>query len=113
MEVRVSLCRRLVTALLAASISAAVVAQTSTPPPAARGMATKTDQKSAAPTTSYRSVFDDYVAPGEDKLVSWRDANALVKEIGGWRVYARESQQPTPANTVMPAGRSPAPREKP
>jgi len=76
-------------------------------------MATKTDQKSAAPTTSYRSVFDDYVAPSDDKLVSWRDANELVKSIGGWRVYARESQQSAPANAAPPpaGGRSPVPHK--
>ena len=78
-----------------------------------RGMAAKPDPKIATPTTSYRSVFDDYVAPSDDKLVSWRDANELVKSIGGWRVYARESQQSAPANVAPPpaGGRSPVPHK--
>ena len=57
-------------------------------------------------------MFENYVSPSEDKVVSWAEANALVKSIGGWRVYARESQQSAPANAAPPAtGRSPAPHQ--
>jgi len=98
---------RLIIALLSTSIAAGVAAQTSAPPLA---MPKTADSQPAAGTTSYRSVFDGYVATSEDKPVSWREANGLVGSIGGWRVYAREAQQPTPANTA-PAARtgSPAP----
>ena len=101
---------RLIIALLSTSIAAGVAAQTSAPPLAARAMPKTADSQPAAGTTSYRSVFDGYVATSEDKPVSWREANGLVGSIGGWRVYAREAQQPTPANTA-PAARtgSPAP----
>ena len=40
----------------------------------------------------YRSAFSDYVPYSEQEIVSWRQANDLVGEIGGWRTYAKESQ---------------------
>ncbi len=104
-------CSRLCMTLLATLISGIAAAQTSPAPPAPDGMPKAADMEKPARTTAYRSVFDNYVYANDDKPISWRDANALVKEIGGWRVYARESQQPTPANTIAPAGR-PAPHQK-
>ena len=101
---------RLIIALLSTSIAAGVAAQTSAPPLTPRAMPKTADSQPAAGTTSYHSVFDGYVATSEDKPVSWREANGLVGSIGGWRVYAREAQQATPASTA-PAARtgSPAP----
>ncbi|MEP6608167.1 MAG: hypothetical protein ABJA83_05760 [Burkholderiaceae bacterium] len=111
-----SSCGRLIIALLSTSIAAGVAAQTSVPPLATRAMPKTADSQPAAETTSYRSVFDGYVATSEDKPVSWREANGLVGSIGGWRVYARESQQPQPptsANTAPAArtGGNPAPAD--
>jgi len=120
---------QLIIALLSTSIASGVAAQASAPPLAKPKTA---DSQPAAGTTSYRSVFDGYVSTSEDKLVSWRDANGLVGSIGGWRVYAREAQQPgqqapastapaartgsnpAPPNTAPPAatGSSPAPHQK-
>lgn len=57
------------------------------------------------PPTTYRSAFSAYRASGDAAVVSWREANDLVGRIGGWRVYAREAQQPpagAPA-TVVPS----------
>jgi hypothetical protein len=55
------------------------------------------DPKARVPVLSYESPFKAYRRPGDDKPVSWRDANDTVTRIGGWRVYAREAQQPDPA----------------
>lgn len=42
--------------------------------------------------TGYRSVFTDYRSYSEQAVVSWRESNQLVGDIGGWRSYAREAQ---------------------
>jgi hypothetical protein len=48
------------------------------------------------PPVPYKSPFAGFRAFGEDKPVGWRQANDTVSRIGGWRVYAREAQQPDP-----------------
>jgi hypothetical protein len=62
--------------------------------------------KAARPESS----FARYRPLGEEKPVSWRDANDTVTRIGGWRVYAREAQQPDPAPIPAPVS---APAVKP
>jgi hypothetical protein len=52
------------------------------------------DPQAPVPATTYRSAFRGYRTPAEDVVTSWRDANDLVGRIGGWRVYAREAQEP-------------------
>jgi hypothetical protein len=50
------------------------------------------------PPVQYKSPFAGFKALGDGKPVGWRQANDTVTGIGGWRVYAREAQQPdTPA----------------
>jgi hypothetical protein len=68
------------------------------------------DPKASVPTLRYESSFAQYRRLGEEKPVSWRDANDTVTRIGGWRVYAREAQQPDTAPTTAPAS---APAAKP
>ena len=68
------------------------------------------DPKASVPTLRYESSFAQYRRLGEEKPVSWRDANDTVTRIGGWRVYAREAQQPDPAPTTAPES---APAAKP
>lgn len=41
---------------------------------------------------SYRSAFEGYRPFGDQPAVSWREANDAVGRIGGWRAYARETQ---------------------
>jgi hypothetical protein len=60
------------------------------------------DPKAGVPTLRYESSFAPYRRLGEEKPVSWRDANDTVTRIGGWRVYAREAQQPDPASMTAP-----------
>ncbi len=67
------------------------------------------DAKASVPALSYRSSFSRYRGLGEDKPVSWREANDAVAGIGGWRVYAREGQQPEPTPSGTDAEASPKP----
>ena len=67
------------------------------------------DAKASVPALSYRSSFARYRGLGEDKPVSWREANDAVARIGGWRVYAREAQQPEPTPSSTDAAASPRP----
>lgn len=66
------------------------------------------DPKASIPTLSYQSSLSQYRRVDDGKPISWRDANDTVTRIGGWRVYAREAQQPdaaasAPARTANPA----------
>ena len=64
--------------------------------------------RSSVPALSYESSFSQYRRLGDEKPVSWRDANDTVTRIGGWRVYAREAQQLDPAPAVKPGDAAPA-----
>jgi hypothetical protein len=66
------------------------------------------DPKAVVPAPGYGSAFSQYRRLGEDKPVSWRDANDTVTRIGGWRVYAREAQQQDPAPPAKPLDAAPA-----
>ena len=68
------------------------------------------DPKAQVPSVRYESAFTQFRRAGDDKPVPWREANDVVTRIGGWRVYAREAQQPDPAAAEKPAApaRSPA-----
>jgi hypothetical protein len=61
------------------------------------------------PAASYASPLAGYRRLGDDKRVSWKDANETVNRIGGWRVYTREAQQPDAAGSAPAAGAVPAP----
>jgi hypothetical protein len=45
------------------------------------------------PELEYQSVLDGYQAYSEPEIQNWPQVNQLVKEIGGWRVYAREPDE--------------------
>ena len=97
------------TALLAASLLATLTAaQAQQAANAARP--DPLDPKASVPALRYESSFAQYRRLGDEKPVSWRDANDTVTRIGGWRVYAREAQRPDPAPTTAPAS---APAAKP
>ena len=66
------------------------------------------DPKASIPTLTYQSSLSLYRRLDDDKPISWREANDTVARIGGWRVYAREAQQPDPAAAPKPAGPTPA-----
>ena len=88
-------------ALLTASLLATLAAQAQPAAKAARP--DPLDAKASVPALNYESSFSQYRRLGDDKPVSWRDANDTVTRIGGWRVYAREAQQPEPAPAAKPA----------
>ena len=56
---------------------------------------------SAQTIVSYTSPVADYQPFVDEKVTSWKAANDKVGQIGGWRAYAKEAQQPE--NTPTPA----------
>lgn len=55
------------------------------------------------PRLTYQSSFANYRSLGDDaKPLSWREANEAAARIGGWRVYAREAQEPSPDPAPVP-----------
>ena len=67
------------------------------------------DAKASVPALTYRSSLAHYRGFSDDKPLSWREANDAVARIGGWRVYAREAQQPEATPTGKDAATSPKP----
>lgn len=59
----------------------------------------------AQTAVSYTSPIADYQLFVDEKISGWKAANDKVGQIGGWRAYAKEAQQPenTPALTPPPA----------
>ncbi len=99
----------LFTALLSAQAQAQVQVQPSTT------RADPLDPKAQVPALRYESAFAQFRRIGDDKPVPWREANDAVARIGGWRVYAREAQQPDTAPAEKPTTpvQAPAPAVKP
>lgn len=69
--------------------------------------------KAQVPSVRYESSFAQFRRIGDDKPLAWREANDAVARIGGWRVYAREAQQPDPAPAEKPAVPGHAPAQTP
>ena len=90
----------LITGLLSAQAQAQGQAQAQAP---ATPRADPLDAKAQIPAVRYESAFAQFRRIGDDKPVKWREANDAVARIGGWRVYARETQQPDPAAAEKPA----------
>ena len=61
------------------------------------------DPKTSVPALRYSSSLAQHRNGGDAKPVSWKEANDAVARIGGWRVYAREAQQPDPAPAATSA----------
>ena len=86
--------------LTALTVQAQAAAPSSRPDPL--------DPQARIPTLSYQSSFAAYRRLDDGQLISWRDANDTVSRIGGWRVYAREAQQPDAAAAAAPSASAPA-----
>lgn len=72
------------------------------------------DPEALVPSVRHESSFALFRRVGDDKPVGWRQANDAVAGIGGWRVYAREAQQPEPAPApAQPIAPAPAAAVKP
>ena len=80
------------TAVLWASVALAQPAPT---PPVAPRMT------EAAPA-GFKSVLDGYKPYTEEKTVNWKAANDTTAQIGGWRAYAKEAAQTSPAQNPAP-----------
>jgi hypothetical protein len=107
-----TLLRWLVQAALCTSALAAQAQGASSPSganPAPTARPDPLDAKASVPALSYRSSFSRYRGLGDDKSVTWREANDAVGRIGGWRVYAREAQQPESTPSATDAATSPKP----
>ena len=50
----------------------------------------------------YSSIFSRYHGYRDEGLTSWRDANATVGQIGGWRFYAEEAAQSDQDSVIPP-----------
>jgi hypothetical protein len=66
-----------------------------------------------APVLDHASVFDGYRGYMPQTAESWRHSNDRVREIGGWRAYAREAEEAADPETAEPAGAEPLPRDHP
>jgi len=76
--------------LAAMALSASAFAQQKARPDPA-------DPKVSVPPVIYVSPLKQYQLLGDEPVTSWKAANDRVESIGGWRVYAKEAQEPAPA----------------
>jgi hypothetical protein len=68
----------------------------------------------AQTTVNYTSPIADYQPFVDGKITSWKAANDKVGQIGGWRAYAKEAQQPDNTSTPSPTpSPNSAPMQKP
>ena len=104
-----TLLRWLVRAALCTSAFAAQAQGAGSPTAAPATRSDPLDAKASVPRLTYSSPFSRFRGLGDDKPMSWREANDAVARIGGWRVYAREAQQPeaTPSGTDAPIAPKP------
>jgi hypothetical protein len=86
--------RRVPRALPSLLFSALLATQAMAQPTPATRRPDPLDPKATVPALRYESVTTQHRRLTDEKTVSWRDANDAVARIGGWRVYAREAQQP-------------------
>lgn len=84
--------RPVLIAAMIGSCAPAVIAQSAVPQPPVPTSQANAAAASPAARATYRSAFDEYRGYGEQPVSSWRQANDLVLQIGGWQTYAREGQ---------------------
>ena len=65
----------------------------------------------AAKSGAGASAFDGYKPYTDESLGNWKAANDNVAQIGGWREYAKQAQQPD--NIPVAAGKAVEPISKP
>lgn len=96
--------------LTPATLCALAFAATAQTPHSTARKADPLDASVAVPAVTYESALSRYRRAGEDKAIPWRESNDTAARIGGWRAYAREAQQPDPAQpapTAAPAKTEP------
>ncbi len=85
------------------SLSGIAAAQTSAP-------ASPLPDAPPVSTLTYRSAFEGYKPYTDDKLLNWKEVNDTTGRIGGWRVYAREAQQPDDKAPAHDMSKMPEPK---
>ena len=60
------------------------------------------EHSNAQTVVHYTAPIADYQTFVDEKVTSWRAANDKVGQIGGWRAYAKEAQQPENTPTLAP-----------
>lgn len=71
---------------------AAAQASTSIPADAAPAASASALKAKSLPSLGYESAFGRYRPFAEQPLTPWREANDVVRRVGGWQAYAREAQ---------------------
>ena len=89
----------------------ALPAQAQVKPPSAApaesiAASASTGQGSPA-TLPYTSAFEGYQPFHDEKLNPWKESNATVEKVGGWRAYAKEAAEPQVKHDITPTS-SPA-----
>jgi len=87
-------------ATLWASVAIAQPTTTTTTPTPTPPAAPRTN---AAVPTAFQSVLEGYKPYTDEEIVNWKAANDTVAQIGGWRAYAKEAAQSSPAQDAKPA----------
>jgi hypothetical protein len=67
----------------------------------ARKTEVQTEQKSVE--LVYQSSFQNYQRYSASTIQTWKKSNETVKDIGGWRAYAKEITQDAEAKPSNPA----------
>jgi hypothetical protein len=65
------------------------------------------DARAPVPALKYQSSLTGYRRFADEKPAPWKEANETAARIGGWRAYARETQQgdaPGPSVSAPAAG---------
>ena len=57
-----------------------------------------TDATAPVPPAVYQSPFTGYRELGADQATAWKDANDTVRNIGGWKAYAKEATEAAKAS---------------
>ena len=96
---------RLIAAALGVMLASASHAQPGPTAPAAASQASSPAPATlAAKSGAGASAFDGYKPYTDEPIGNWKAANENVAQIGGWREYAKQAQQPD--NTPAPANKA-------
>ena len=101
--------------LLAAASASPVYAQAAEAGAPTNSTVDPARSPASVPQLVYRSPFSTYRGESDTVQLPWREANDRVRAIGGWRVYARETQQHDgkSAPSEPPATQPPPVRQSP
>lgn len=76
------------------------------------GPSTAPAPQGSAPA-AFRSALDGYRPFSDEKQIPWKEANETVRQVGGWRAYAKEGAAAAPDKAEAdPHGAHHAPQPK-